>query len=91
MKIEIEKSMLEAAYKVACGNTKEVLTALFGKENCKPAKAAPTLDDYKTIRSYEDACVALSCDPIDEGSLRSARSEERRVGKECRSRWSPYH
>ena len=23
--------------------------------------------------------------------LRSTRSEERRVGKECRSRWSPYH
>ena len=23
--------------------------------------------------------------------LQSARSEERRVGKECRSRWSPYH
>src|SRR5260370_38612734 len=22
---------------------------------------------------------------------RSRRSEERRVGKECRSRWSPYH
>ena len=22
---------------------------------------------------------------------RSFRSEERRVGKECRSRWSPYH
>src|SRR5260221_8615741 len=22
---------------------------------------------------------------------RMARSEERRVGKECRSRWSPYH
>ena len=33
--------------------------------------------------------------PMDElvlfGSSRSARSEERRVGKECRSRWSPYH
>src|SRR3712207_138812 len=24
-------------------------------------------------------------------SKNSARSEERRVGKECRSRWSPYH
>ena len=24
-------------------------------------------------------------------SLMSIRSEERRVGKECRSRWSPYH
>ena len=25
------------------------------------------------------------------GALRLLRSEERRVGKECRSRWSPYH
>ena len=24
-------------------------------------------------------------------SEESCRSEERRVGKECRSRWSPYH
>ena len=24
-------------------------------------------------------------------ALTFARSEERRVGKECRSRWSPYH
>src|SRR2546426_9818613 len=24
-------------------------------------------------------------------SFSNARSEERRVGKECRSRWSPYH
>src|SRR2546427_10367129 len=24
-------------------------------------------------------------------SCRLSRSEERRVGKECRSRWSPYH
>ena len=30
---------------------------------------------------------------ISETELHSAmnRSEERRVGKECRSRWSPYH
>ena len=27
----------------------------------------------------------------DEAVLAAARSEERRVGKECRSRWSPYH
>ena len=24
-------------------------------------------------------------------AIKIARSEERRVGKECRSRWSPYH
>src|SRR3712207_9505139 len=27
----------------------------------------------------------------DGGDQLTARSEERRVGKECRSRWSPYH
>ena len=30
-----------------------------------------------------DACIAEA--------LALCRSEERRVGKECRSRWSPYH
>ena len=29
---------------------------------------------------------------VEDGGRRSrSRSEERRVGKECRSRWSPYH
>src|SRR2546425_10998141 len=37
--------------------------------------------DMLLIPDPETACV----DPILE------RSEERRVGKECRSRWSPYH
>src|SRR2546422_8806827 len=35
------------------------------------------------------ARVLLPFPPEDLDSLR--RSEERRVGKECRSRWSPYH
>ena len=26
-----------------------------------------------------------------DAAKKEARSEERRVGKECRSRWSPYH
>src|SRR5439155_10659088 len=33
----------------------------------------------------EASCVVFSRD------VPSGRSEERRVGKECRSRWSPYH
>ena len=39
-----------------------------------------------------------SLSPVDRSKLmarffadRVLRSEERRVGKECRSRWSPYH
>ena len=30
-------------------------------------------------------------DPVKFPDAKSSRSEERRVGKECRSRWSPYH
>src|SRR6476620_5183955 len=40
------------------------------------------------------ACVPASrgCHRARPSSRRSqSRSEERRVGKECRSRWSPYH
>ena len=29
--------------------------------------------------------------PEQDPNVRNKRSEERRVGKECRSRWSPYH
>src|SRR3712207_7056448 len=36
----------------------------------------------------EGRCKKRSEDP---DSDRAHRSEERRVGKECRSRWSPYH
>src|SRR6266498_5010026 len=37
--------------------------------------------------------VQVACDARDLGFGRRhlERSEERRVGKECRSRWSPYH
>src|SRR3712207_9382225 len=28
---------------------------------------------------------------LSDGNVYESRSEERRVGKECRSRWSPYH
>ena len=34
---------------------------------------------------------ATPCEPIEWEYVLSSRSEERRVGKECRSRWSPYH
>ena len=37
--------------------------------------------------SYDEA----GCHTEDNGSENMIRSEERRVGKECRSRWSPYH
>lgn len=62
MKIQIEKEKVQAAYKDACDGVKEVLIKMFGKEVCETAK--PTLDDYKTIKSYEDACEVLGLTPI---------------------------
>ena len=62
-----------------------------------------TLNDFKTQSGgFLGGAVVenLPADAGDTGSspglgrshmLRSNRSEERRVGKECRSRWSPYH
>ena len=47
-------------------------------EKCLKALENQTLNE--NISNYEVIVV-------DDGS----RSEERRVGKECRSRWSPYH
>ena len=37
------------------------------------------------------ACRSLKEEGMEVVLLNSNRSEERRVGKECRSRWSPYH
>ena len=36
-------------------------------------------------------CTTCLDGPLDRSGVVLERSEERRVGKECRSRWSPYH
>ena len=45
-------------------------------------QAMERLSTGKRINSAGDDAAGLAI---------SQRSEERRVGKECRSRWSPYH
>ena len=42
-------------------------------------------DLIEKLKENRPLRVKLGADPTAE------RSEERRVGKECRSRWSPYH
>lgn len=57
--IQVTRDQLNAALEVANDETKKVLKKLFGeKEN-------PTLDNYKTIKTYEDACKALGEDEQD--------------------------
>ena len=40
---------------------------------------------------YRTATNKTAAQSVEEYFLNKGRSEERRVGKECRSRWSPYH
>src|SRR2546425_11067012 len=44
-----------------------------------------------TSRTYFSGIDLRATRGPDHGGFRKLRSEERRVGKECRSRWSPYH
>ena len=55
-----------------------------------PRTSKEVIDRYYAL---EDMSTAVS-DILDIYGIHGAvpnRSEERRVGKECRSRWSPYH
>ena len=65
-KVEIYESNLNAAYQVANENGGDermirLLDALTGKTTAKTYK--PSLDDYTTIKTYEDACEALGIVP----------------------------
>ena len=59
-------------------------------------EAKKNLLTYAGLRKLEDELHDLKVVKRKEvaGKIKEAReqrSEERRVGKECRSRWSPYH
>src|SRR5256885_3909116 len=56
-----------------------VETAVVGSSNANADSADPT------VGSTRNAVLTISTYTV------NMRSEERRVGKECRSRWSPYH
>src|SRR5260221_11174181 len=63
--------------------------ALPGYRAVKPMVYAglfPTVSE-----NYMDLKEALEKLQLNDAALVYERSEERRVGKECRSRWSPYH
>ena len=64
----------------------DTLWSIAEKNNTSDMDVREFIDDIKEKNDLASA-------EIQEGQklLIDDRSEERRVGKECRSRWSPYH
>src|ERR1039458_6371072 len=89
-------------YKVAYGkfavgayniNNMEQILGLF-RGNVQ-SKAPFIVQLSKGARKYADKrmleAMLRTAEEIFPEAIFAVRSEERRVGKECRSRWSPYH
>src|SRR3989441_161613 len=76
-----EKARLDAAAAVREGRLSELETEMLKIRTAGTA----ALNERRQVEASAPALDAAIRD------LRQRRSEERRVGKECRSRWSPYH
>ena len=83
---------------------KEEVVNLIGQQAQSQAQqpASPPAKDASSFTSATEGTAggddlvsrivqALNKQTKDAENKVSSRSEERRVGKECRSRWSPYH
>ena len=56
-----------------------------GKEDIESGSKAAVAGGFTQV------CCMPNTNPVNDNAVVTTRSEERRVGKECRSRWSPYH
>ena len=61
------------------------------QEDDKEAKETPVQKDNQLETTVENAIPKENVETPKKADAGVLRSEERRVGKECRSRWSPYH
>src|SRR5258708_24244375 len=62
---------------------------------CSPGHSMEKIDSYSSLGCTPTGRVSMMMFSLlpftPAGGWNNERSEERRVGKECRSRWSPYH
>ena len=87
MKLETKAQGLRGSLRIPGDKSISHRSIMFGSL----AKGVTTVRDIlrgedvlSTMQVFRDLGVTIE----DDGDV---RSEERRVGKECRSRWSPYH
>ena len=101
---KLEKIVLNQGLGIATADKKIINTAIAEMTAITGQKAIATyskkdISNFKLRKKMPiGVCVTLRGDRMYEFlerlvrvALPRSRSEERRVGKECRSRWSPYH
>ena len=83
--------MTKAEFKKLVENGPVILDGATGT-NLQKAGMPVGVCPEQWILENPDIMIKLQEDYVAAGTdILYARSEERRVGKECRSRWSPYH
>src|SRR3712207_2032495 len=72
--------------------SKEQITKIVSEEKINPI-IQKYLSEHQDVLLKEPVTKIVDCESKTYSELKQMkdRSEERRVGKECRSRWSPYH
>ena len=73
----------------------EIKTRVLPADEAGVAEAAQLLRQGQLVALPTETVYGIAADARNGAAVRdifvAKRSEERRVGKECRSRWSPYH
>ena len=73
------------------GDSQEDTDFLFRAFMAVPARHGDRIHNELEDAVVQEVADDGADDDADGGDEELLRSEERRVGKECRSRWSPYH
>src|SRR3712207_9582811 len=76
---------------VTAGATREELDPVRFISNHSSGRMGFAVAEAALKRGADVTIVAGATTAKPPAGARTVRSEERRVGKECRSRWSPYH
>src|SRR5437667_5397190 len=87
----VGESLVSLARQLAGGIGAAVVTVALVHAGVLEPLETWALDRLFELRGARQPSAPIVIVTIDEASNTELRSEERRVGKECRSRWSPYH
>ena len=82
---------MASAFEILRNVTTGTITTMLLKKGIRRSWMAGAMPFGFSGKRVVGPAFTLRFVPVREDLATPERSEERRVGKECRSRWSPYH